>query len=101
MVDRGRRRGIAGRCLFAAIFLAAGVSHFTSTGSFLKIMPPYLPFPRELVLISGAIEVALGLLLLVPKASRFAAWGLVALLIAVFPANIYAYQHQELFPQFP
>jgi uncharacterized membrane protein len=64
-------------------------------------MPPYIPMHREAVLLSGAIEIALGVLLLIPRTSRLAAWGLVALLIAVFPANIYAYQHQDLFPPFP
>ena len=88
----------AGKCLFAVPFLMSGVGHFASTDTFLKIMPPYLPYPRELVYISGAIEIALGILLLVPKTSRLAAWGLIALLIAVFPANISMYQHAEKFP---
>jgi uncharacterized membrane protein len=101
MTDRGNPLTIAGKCVFAAVFLAAGVTHFTSTDFFLKIMPPYLPFHREIVLISGAIEIVLGTLLLIPRTSRLAAWGLLALLIAVFPANIHAYQHQELFPPFP
>jgi uncharacterized membrane protein len=94
----GRGLELAGKILFAVLFLIAGVSHFTKTDFLLKAMPPYLPYPRELVLISGVFEIALGLLLLVPKTSRLAAWGLVALLIAVFPANIYMYQHAELFP---
>ena len=101
MTDRRSTWKAAGKYVFAAIFLAAGVTHFTSTGFFLKIMPPYIPFHREIVLLSGAIEIALGTLLMIPRTSRLAAWGLVALLIAVFPANIYAYQHQELFPPFP
>ena len=101
MADRGISWTLAGKCAFAAIFLAAGVAHFASTGFFLKIMPPSIPSPRALVLLSGAIEIALGALLLIPRTSRPAAWGLVALLIAVFPANIHAYQHQELFPPFP
>ena len=101
MTDRGDAWKFAGKCVFAAVFLAAGVSHFTATGFFVKLMPPYFPLHRELVLASGAIEIALGVLLLVPRTSRLASWGLVALLIAVFPANIHAYQHQELFPPFP
>ncbi len=87
--------------MFAALFLVAGVGHFAATGLFLKIMPPYLPLHRELVLISGAIEIALGVMLLIPRTSRLAAWGLVALLIAVFPANIYVYQHRDMFPVVP
>jgi uncharacterized membrane protein len=87
----------AAKCVFAALFLVAGVGHFRSIDSFMKIMPPYIPFHRELVLLSGVFEIALGLLLLVPQTTRIAAWGLIALLIAVFPANIYMYQHRELF----
>ncbi len=56
---------------------------------YLKIMPPYVPFHLEMVYISGAAEIAGGIGLLVPPLRRAAAWGLVALLIAVFPANIY------------
>ncbi len=89
---------LVGKLLFAALFVAAGVGHFAATGFYLKIMPPYLPYHRELVLISGGFEVALGLMLAIPRTSRLAAWGLIALLIAVFPANIYVYQHRDLFP---
>jgi uncharacterized membrane protein len=60
-------------------------------------MPPYLPLHRELVLLSGVFELALGILLLIPPTTNLAAWGLIALLIAVFPANLYMYQHRELF----
>ncbi len=89
---------LVGKRVFAALFIIAGISHFVATGFFLKIMPPYLPFHLTLVLVSGLIEIILGILLLVPSYSRLAAWGIIALLIAVFPANIYVYQHQELFP---
>jgi uncharacterized membrane protein len=90
---------LAGKCVFAALFVVSGVGHFRSTETFMKFMPPYLPFHRELVLLSGVFELALGLLLLVPQTTRIAAWGLIALLIAVFPANIYMYQHRELFSE--
>ena len=75
----------AGKCVFATFFLVAGVGHFTSTDFFVKIMPPYLPFHRELVYVSGVFEIVLGVLLLIPQTTRLAAWGLIALLIAVFP----------------
>jgi uncharacterized membrane protein len=101
MADRWRSWKLAGKWVFAAVFVVAGIAHFASTGFFLKVMPPYIPFHREVVLISGAIEIILGVLLLVPRSSRFAAWGLVALLVAVFPANIQAYQHRDVFPSFP
>jgi uncharacterized membrane protein len=89
---------LLGKWALAALFLAAGIGHFRSTDFFVRIMPPYLPYHRELVLISGAFEVALGVLLLIPATSRLAAWGLVALLVAVFPANLHMYLHREQFP---
>jgi uncharacterized membrane protein len=88
---------IVGKCVFAMLFLAAGAWHFVAPAFFVKIVPPYLPFPRELVFASGVFEVVLGMMLMIPQTTRLAAWGLIALLIAVFPANIYMYQHSELF----
>ncbi len=85
-----------GKWTFAALFIAAGIGHFVAPDMYVRIMPPYLPFHRPLVFLSGAIEVILGVLLLIPRYSRFAAWGLIALLVAIFPANIYLYQHQEI-----
>lgn len=87
--------------VLASFMIAAGITHFVNPEFFLKIMPPYLPFQHALVLASGLCEVALGILLLVPRCSRWAAWGIVALLIAVFPANLYLYQHQEIIPASP
>jgi len=73
----------------AILFIAGGVFHFINTDSYLKIMPPLIPWPLAMVYLSGAAEVAGGLGLLVPPLRKSASWGLVALLIAVFPANIY------------
>ncbi len=78
------------RFLLAALFLFTGLSHFRNPEPFLAIMPPLLPFPKFLVALSGALEMAGGAGLLFPRTRRFAAWGLVALLVAVFPANVYA-----------
>ncbi|MGF1518312.1 MAG: MauE/DoxX family redox-associated membrane protein [Nodosilinea sp.] len=86
--------------LLAAFFVVAGLNHFVNPGFYLAIMPPYLPWPRGLVYLSGFLEVALGILLLVPRFTALAAWGLVALLIAVFPANIHMAINADLFPQF-
>ncbi len=63
-------------------------------------MPPYLPAHLFLVQLSGVCEIALGALLLIPKSTYLAAFGIIALLIAVSPANIYMAQHPELFPEF-
>ena len=84
--------------VLALFMIGAGIMHFVNPEFFLKIMPPYLPFHKELVLVSGVFEVLLGVLLLVPASSRWAAWGIVALLIAVFPANLHVFQNQELIP---
>jgi uncharacterized membrane protein len=84
------------RHILALLMVAAGAMHFINPDFYLRIMPPYLPFHLELVYLSGFFEMAFGLLLLVPRLSKWAAWGIIALLIAVFPANIYAYQHQEI-----
>jgi uncharacterized membrane protein len=67
---------------------------FAKLQFYLKIMPPYLPLHLELVYLSGICEIALGILLLIPSFSRLAAWGIIALLVSVFPANIYVYQNQ-------
>ncbi len=70
-------------------YVYIGILHFIQPEFFLKIMPPYLPFHLELVLISGAIEIGLGLGLLFNGFRKYAGWGLILLLIAVYPANIY------------
>jgi uncharacterized membrane protein len=92
---------LVGKWVFAALFVAGGIGHFVKTDVYMKIMPPYLPYHWALVLLSGVFEVVLGILLLVPGTSRIAAWGLMALLVAVFPANLFMYQHPERFALSP
>ena len=95
------RMKTASKYLLAIFMIGAGTMHFIRPEFYLKIVPPYLPLHLELVYLSGFFEVALGLLLLVPRLSCLAAWGIIALLIAVFPANILLYQHQDLVPASP
>jgi uncharacterized membrane protein len=84
--------------LLAALFVGAGLLHFLHPETYLRIMPPALPAPRLLVLLSGVAEMAGGLGLLLPATRRWAASGLLALLLAVFPANIYMLQiHEQLY----
>ena len=80
---------MVGRVILALIFVVAGSLHFVIPQAYLRIMPPLLPAPLLLINISGAAEILGGLGLLVPSTRRLAAWGLIALLIAVWPANIY------------
>jgi uncharacterized membrane protein len=75
--------------LLVVLFLSSGVAHFLRPAPFVAIMPPYLPSPRVLVLVSGAFEILGGVGLLIPAIRRWAGVGLVALLLAVYPANIY------------
>ncbi len=86
------------RYLLAVFLIVAGTAHLLVPGFYAPLVPPYLPFPWAIVFASGAAEIVLGGLLLVPRFSRLAAWGIFALLIAVFPANLHVYQHQELVP---
>ena len=81
------------RALLAALFITAGTRHLTDPGLFMPMMPPRLPAPELLVALSGVAELALGIGLFVPALRRAAGWGLLALLVAVFQANIYAAQH--------
>lgn len=80
--------------------IAAGAYHFINPNFYLRMMPPVLPAHSFLVYLSGAFEIVLGVLLLIPKFTRLAAWGLIALFIAVYPANIYMALNPELFPEF-
>lgn len=88
------------RWLLGLLFVAAGVNHFLRPDFYVAIMPPYLPWHLPLVYLSGAAEAALGALLLVPRFQAAAAWGLVALLLAVFPANVHMAVNPHLFPAF-
>jgi uncharacterized membrane protein len=69
--------------------VAAGVNHFVMPRYYRRIVPPRFGDPATVVAISGVAEIAGGVGALVPATRRAAGWGLIALLIAVFPANIY------------
>ena len=87
--------------VFSAFMIGAGILHFVSPEFYLRIMPPYLPWHLELVYLSGVCESALGLLLLVPRFSRWAAWGLIALFVAIAYAGFrLAMNTQDLFVRY-
>jgi uncharacterized membrane protein len=82
--------------VISSIFYSiVGIKHFIEPDYFLSIIPPYLPFHIELVYISGFFEILFGLMILFPKYRYYGSIGLILLLIAVFPANIYLAQSKE------
>ena len=91
---------LAWQGVLGGLFVLAGAMHFVAPAAYVKIMPPYLPAPRLLVLVSGVCEVGLGALMFT-RWAPWAAWGLIALLVAVFPANIHMALHPELTPKAP
>ena len=78
--------------VMGVFYISIGVSHFTSPIWYVQIVPPYLPYKLELVYISGLFEILFGGMLLFKKTRFLAGWGLILLLIAVYPANIYLAQ---------
>ena len=80
---------IASIVAMSIFYIWAGIQHFIDPDWFVQIMPPYLPFHYEAVYLSGFFEILFGLMLLLPMTRYLAAWGLILLLIAVYPANIY------------
>jgi len=79
--------------LMGIFYLLAGLNHFRDPGFYLPMMPPYLPWHAALVYLSGVAEMALGAAVLFPSVRQAAAWGIIVLLIAVFPANIHIAVH--------
>ena len=76
--------------IMAAFYAFGGYNHLANPQFYLAIMPPDLPEPELLNVVSGLVEIVLGVFLLDRRTRPFAAWGTIALLIAVFPANVYA-----------
>ena len=75
--------------IMSLFYIMAGTNHFINPVWYVRIVPPILPFKIEIVYISGILEIILGSLLIFPKTRFIAGWGLIILLVAVYPANIY------------
>ena len=76
--------------VMAGFYIFGGFNHLMNPGFYLAIMPPDLPNPEWLNVLSGLAEIVLGVYILEPRVRVLAAWGIIALLVAVFPANVYA-----------
>jgi len=77
-------------------YINVGIKHFTDPNWFLNIIPPFLSLiGLELVYISGLFEILFGIMLLIPKTRKLASYGLILLLIAVYPANLYLAFYEE------
>lgn len=89
------------RLPIALLFIGSGILHFVKPGTYEAIVPDQLPGHREIVYASGAAEIAGALALLPRESARWAGWWLIALLIAVFPANVNMAIHAERFRSIP
>ena len=95
MVRKGKLQKSILIIISSIFYTIVGVKHFIEPDYFLSIIPPYLPYHIELVYISGFFEILLGLMILFPKYRYYGSIGLILLLIAIFPANIYLAQSKE------
>ena len=80
--------------LMATIYILAGLNHFRNPKMYVRIIPPFFANPKLINILSGVSEVLLGILLCFPTTSHFAAIGIVVLLIAIFPANVFMYVNE-------
>jgi len=95
MIMKGKLQKSILIVISSIFYTIIGIKHFIELDYFLSIIPPYLPFHIELVYISGFFEILFGLMILFPKYRYYGSIGLILLLIAVFPANIYLAQSKE------
>eukprot|EP01116_Phalansterium_solitarium_P008790 TRINITY_DN22757_c0_g1_i1.p1 TRINITY_DN22757_c0_g1~~TRINITY_DN22757_c0_g1_i1.p1 ORF type:complete len:178 (-),score=39.01 TRINITY_DN22757_c0_g1_i1:86-619(-) len=86
---RNRTVRLASNITLGLFFVGAGYQHFKIPKFYLKLMPPFLPLHLELVYLSGVVEIVFGLLMFYPRTANIGAWGVLATLLAVYPANIY------------
>ena len=77
--------------IISLLYINVGVQHFINPDFFITIVPPIIKWKVKAVIVSGFIEILLGILLLFQQSRKLASWGIILLLIAVFPANIYLY----------
>ncbi|MEM7153354.1 MAG: DoxX family membrane protein [Myxococcota bacterium] len=100
MATESKLRTIA-RTVLGVLLVLQGINHFISVDFMVKMIPAYLPEPLLLVQLSGVAEILLGALVFVPRFRRLAGFGILALLVAVFPANLQMALHPEQWPDIP
>lgn len=81
--------------VMAVLYILAGLNHFRNPRVYLKIIPSYLPNPKTLNYLAGIAEVLLGIGLCIPAISEISAWGIIVLLIVVFPANLFMFTNKK------
>ena len=82
-------------------YVVAGILHFVVPELYVQIVPPVFPAALALVYLSGLAEIAVGVGLLIPRTRQHAAWATIALLVAIFPANVYMATHGVVIEGFP
>ena len=85
--------------LMAAFYVMGGVNHFLNPDFYLEIMPPYIPAHGTMVALSGVAEILLGVLVMVPATRRWAAWGIVLMLIAFLPVHVHMLVNNHLYAE--
>jgi len=93
-----RAARIAALCLVVLFFAIGGVGHFLATEAFVRIVPPWVPFPREVVYLTGVLELLGAIGVVLPRWRRAAGLGLMVLTVCVTPANVYMWMNPALFP---
>ncbi|MEX8548242.1 MAG: MauE/DoxX family redox-associated membrane protein [Mucilaginibacter sp.] len=78
--------------LLIALYLVGGANHFANPDGYLKLIPPYLPFPKLLNLLAGFFELLFGLMLIFKTTRKYAVYGIILMLVAFIPAHIYMIQ---------
>ena len=87
--------------IMATVYVVAGIMHFMKPAPYLRMVETYLPAPLAMVYISGIAEILCGIGLMIPRTRRIAAFALILLLIAIFPANIYMAVAHDRWPDIP
>lgn len=98
---RTEMKNKTGTIVLSVFFIFVGVLHFLQTSFFESAVPPYVPHPTAMVVISGVFEILGGIGVLIPKLKKWGGIGLILLLAAVYPANVHMAMHSDLFPKIP